>query len=237
MPRAKYYGSNLRNIDTPIHRLKIHFMLAAVVHFAGERTADQVLFDLEAELVVDGAVDRAPLDPEGRLAVELDVDGAVDRLCGQVAAQKGLLGKPDGAVDGLEGAGKELAGEIDLAVHGLEGQFGELAGAIDPAVDRLELGPGQLLGDGDGEIDLGLGVALIVLDLDAQLVTALLEEDLNILYFPFFIGLLDRLDVDAGPALCRDLDLAVDVREFNGSSSWKIEALAYFLFIILGIEP
>ena len=223
-------------LDAAVHRFDVHRILAAVVDLAGQGAAHQVLFHADAELVVDGAVDRAPLDAEGRLAVELDVDGAVDRLRVQVAAQQGLLGELDGAVDGLEGAGAELAGEIDLAVHGLQSQIGELAGAIELAVDRLEFGPGQLLGDGDGEIDLGPGVALVVLDLDPQRVAALLEDHLDVLYFPFVVGLLDSLDVDGRSARGHDLDRAVDIGQLDRATGGQMEAFAYLLLVVFGRE-
>ena len=221
---------NLGNFDAAVHRLHLDLVLA-VVDPAVHGAADQVAVDLDAEIVADRAVDGAPLDREGRLTVELDLNGAVDRFGLQVAVQQGFLGDFDGAVDGLEGRGDEPADELDLAVHRLENQVPEDARALDRAVDRLELGPGQLFGDRDGEFDLGPGIALLVLHLDLQLVARQVEDDVDVLNFPFMIGLLDGLDLDAAALAGGDVDLAVDVRQLQRARGGQGEGLVDLLLI------
>lgn len=228
-------GSNLRDIYAAIDCLDPD-LVAAVIDPAVHGTADQVAVDLDAEVVADRAVDGAPLNREGRLAVELDLNGAVDRLGLQVAVQQGLMGDVDGAVDGLEGGGNELAGETDLAVHRLENQIPEVARAFDRAVDRLELGTGQLFRNRHGEFDLGPGVALLVLHLDLQLVARQVEYDVDILNFSFVIGLLDGLDLDAAAFGRGDIDLAVDVRQLQRAGRGQGKGLFDLLLVIGPIQ-
>lgn len=208
--------------------------MAAVVDLALERAADKMTLDRNGELAVDAAVDRLAFDRESRLAVELDFDGTIDCFHAQVAVQQLFLADADGAVDGIERSGLELALEIDLAVHRLQGQVGEFAGAIQLAVDRFEQGPGELFWDGDGKIDLGFGIALVILGIDLQRVFAGLKDDFHAFDLVLVIGLFYGLDVHGRTAGGGHLDLAIDAGQIDGTAYGQFETAGDLLLVILG---
>jgi len=207
---------NLRELDPAVDRLQLD-PVAAAVDLSAEGAADEMAVDLQAEIVVDAAVDRLALDLESRFAVEFDVDGAVDRGYAQVAAEQRLLDDLDGAVNRFEGPGLELALKIDLAVHGLQHQVRELSRTVDLAVDRFEHGLGELFRDGYGEIDLGLGIFLVVLGIDLQGVLVGLKDDFHVLDLALVVGLFHDLDVHGPAGGGGDFDLAVDVGQFDAA--------------------
>jgi hypothetical protein len=81
--------------DPAVDRFQLD-LVAAAVNLATERAADEVALDLQAEIIVDAAVDRLRLE---------------------IAAQQGLLGDLDDVVGHIEDAGAKLASELghDLA--------------------------------------------------------------------------------------------------------------------------